>query len=96
MRKFLRSQILPPLKDVHSRPEQGNTLRNHLCRLLTRPVTQLRDLVAELIFILCKKNGISLILFLFLRNKDTENILFTELQFCLCTYYILTAIHLHY
>ncbi|EFA12419.2 synembryn-A [Tribolium castaneum] len=56
IRKYLRLQILPPLKDVHSRPEQGSTLRNHLCRLLTTPITQLRDLVADLLFILCKKS----------------------------------------
>ncbi|XP_028134731.1 synembryn [Diabrotica virgifera virgifera] len=56
IRKFLRNQILPPLKDVHTRPEEGNTLRNHLCRLLTTPVTQLRDLVADLLFVLCKNN----------------------------------------
>ncbi|KAJ8919466.1 hypothetical protein NQ315_016566 [Exocentrus adspersus] len=56
IRKFLRNQILPPLKDVHTRPEQGTTIRNHLCRLLTTPITQLRDLVAELLFVLCKKS----------------------------------------
>ncbi|XP_056630323.1 synembryn [Diorhabda sublineata] len=56
VRKFLKNQILPPLKDVHSRPEQGSTLRNHLCRLLTTPTTELRDLVAELLFVLCKKS----------------------------------------
>ncbi|CAH2011914.1 unnamed protein product [Acanthoscelides obtectus] len=56
IRKFLRHHILPPLKDVHTRPEQGDKLRNHLCRLLTTPITQLRDLVAELLFVLCKKN----------------------------------------
>lgn len=58
IRKYIRLQILPPLKDVHNRPEEGSTLRNHLCRLLTSPITQLRDLIAELLFILCKKNGI--------------------------------------
>ncbi|KAJ8940887.1 hypothetical protein NQ318_004584 [Aromia moschata] len=56
IRKFLRNHILPPLKDVHTRPEQGTTLRNHLCRLLTTPITQLNDVVAELLFVLCKKN----------------------------------------
>nr|CAH7724157.1 unnamed protein product [Callosobruchus chinensis] len=56
IRKFLRHHILPPLKDVHTRPEQGDKLRNHLCRLLTTPITQLRDLIAELLFVLCKKN----------------------------------------
>lgn len=57
IRKYLRLQILPPLRDVHNRPEQGSTLRNHLCRLLTTPITQLRDMVADLLFILCKKSG---------------------------------------
>ncbi|GLV37142.1 ric8a [Carabus blaptoides fortunei] len=56
MRKYLRNQILPPLKDVHNRPEQGSTLRNHLCRLLTSPDLRVRDLAAELIFVLCKEN----------------------------------------
>ncbi|KAG5879237.1 hypothetical protein JTB14_006037 [Gonioctena quinquepunctata] len=56
IRKYLKNHILPPLKDVHNRPEQGSTIRNHLCRMLTTPITQLRDLVAELLFILCKKN----------------------------------------
>lgn len=57
MRKYLRYQILPPLRDVLHRPEQGSTLRNHLCRMLTTPVTEVRDLAAELLFVLCKENG---------------------------------------
>lgn len=56
MRKYLRYQILPPLRDVLHRPEQGSTLRNHLCRMLTTPVTEVRDLAAELLFVLCKEN----------------------------------------
>ncbi|KAK9875783.1 hypothetical protein WA026_009575 [Henosepilachna vigintioctopunctata] len=56
IRKYLRSEILPPLKDVHSRPEDGSTLRNYLCRLLTSPMTCLRDIVAEFLFVLCKMN----------------------------------------
>lgn len=56
----VRQQILPPLKDVINRPEQGNTLRNKLCRLLTTPNVSLRDLVAELLFVLCKENGTKL------------------------------------
>ncbi|XP_015370465.1 PREDICTED: synembryn [Diuraphis noxia] len=52
----VRQQILPPLKDVINRPEQGNTLRNKLCRLLTTPNVSLCDLVAELLFVLCKEN----------------------------------------
>ncbi|KAF2901536.1 hypothetical protein ILUMI_04657 [Ignelater luminosus] len=56
IRKYLRLNILPPLRDVHNRPEQGSTLRNHLCRLLTTPMTNVRDLIADLLFILCKEN----------------------------------------
>lgn len=56
-RRYIRAQVLPPLKDVHSRPEVGSTLRNSLCRLLTSPCIQIRDLVAEFLFILCKENG---------------------------------------
>ncbi|XP_043269504.1 synembryn [Venturia canescens] len=56
IRKYVRSQILPPLKDVMKRPEEGSTLRAKLCKLLTCPITELSDLVAELIFVLCKEN----------------------------------------
>ncbi|XP_044747836.1 synembryn [Coccinella septempunctata] len=56
IRKYLRFEILPPLKDVYSRPEEGTALRNCLCRLLTTPVTHLRDIIAEFLFVLCKKN----------------------------------------
>ncbi|XP_039745559.1 synembryn-A isoform X2 [Pararge aegeria] len=54
-RKYLRQVVLPPLRDVSRPPEEGNTLRNQLCRLLTTPVTSVRDLVAEFLFILCKE-----------------------------------------
>lgn len=57
IRKYLRIKILPPLTDIYSRPEQGETLRNYLCRLLTTPITEVRDLAAELLFVLCKENG---------------------------------------
>lgn len=56
-RRYVRSIVLPPLKDVSNRPEVGDELRNQLCRLLTSANTQVRDLVAEFIFILCKENG---------------------------------------
>lgn len=57
LRKYLRLQILPPLKDTHHRPEDGSAVRNQLCRLLTSPNSPIKDLVAELLFILCKENG---------------------------------------
>lgn len=56
IRRYVRSQILPPLSDVKKRPEEGTTVRNHLCKLLTYPSTQISDLVAELLFVLCKEN----------------------------------------
>ncbi|XP_062137812.1 synembryn [Drosophila sulfurigaster albostrigata] len=56
MRHYLRQEILPPLKDVSQRPEIGNELRNHLCRFLTLPAMILRDLSAELLFVLCKED----------------------------------------
>lgn len=56
-RRYIRTVVLPPLRDVSERPEVGTELRNHLCRLLTTPATQVRDLSAEFLFILCKENG---------------------------------------
>lgn len=41
---------------MHKRPEEGDTTRNYLCRLLTTPCTQVRDLTADFLFILCKEN----------------------------------------
>ncbi|XP_059481211.1 synembryn-A isoform X2 [Neocloeon triangulifer] len=56
MRKFLRNKILPPLTDeVMQRPETGDTSRNLLCALLTTPITQVRDLAADFLFVLCKE-----------------------------------------
>ena len=56
IRKYVRMQILPPLKDVMRRPEEGTTLRAKLCKLLTSSVTEVRDLAAEFLFVLCKEN----------------------------------------
>lgn len=56
-RRYIRSVLLPPLRDVQNRPEVGNELRNQLCRMLTTPAIQVRDLTAELLFVVCKENG---------------------------------------
>nr|XP_034185671.1 synembryn [Osmia lignaria] len=61
IRKYTRLKILPPLKDVMHRPEEGTTLRAKLCKLLTSPLTELRDLVAEFLFILCKENVVRMV-----------------------------------
>ncbi|XP_058130152.1 synembryn [Anopheles ziemanni] len=55
-RRYIRSVVLPPLRDVRDRPEIGKELRNYLCSLLTSPCTQIADLSAELLFVLCKEN----------------------------------------
>ncbi|KAG1714950.1 Synembryn-A [Nymphon striatum] len=56
IRKYVRMKILPPLKDVTHRPEEGNTIRNKLCKMMTSPNIDLKSLSAELLFILCKHN----------------------------------------
>lgn len=55
-RKYIRCRVLPNLKEIYTRPEVGNTLRNKLCRLLTCPITSTRDLVADFLFVLCKES----------------------------------------
>lgn len=57
LRKHIRNRVLPPLRTVKTKPEEGDKLRNKLCRLLTCANTELRDVVAEFLFILCKENG---------------------------------------
>lgn len=58
IRKYTRQKVLPPLEDVMTRPEEGTTLKAKLCKLLTFPIVELRDIVAEFLFVLCKQNGI--------------------------------------
>uniref|UniRef100_A0AAY5ECW3 Synembryn n=1 Tax=Electrophorus electricus TaxID=8005 RepID=A0AAY5ECW3_ELEEL len=55
-RHYLKQQILPPLREVALRPEQGNALRNKLVRLMTHVDTDLKHCSAELLFVLCKEN----------------------------------------
>ncbi|KAF7215093.1 chaperone Ric-8A isoform X1 [Nothobranchius furzeri] len=55
-RKFLRSKVLPPLRDVKNRPEVGNTLRNKIVRLMTHIDTDVKNCAAELLFVLCKES----------------------------------------
>ncbi|XP_017160635.1 chaperone Ric-8A [Poecilia reticulata] len=55
-RKFLRSKVLPPLRDVTNRPEVGSALRNKLVRLMTHIDTDVKDCAAEFLFVLCKES----------------------------------------
>ncbi|XP_042202446.1 synembryn-A isoform X1 [Callorhinchus milii] len=55
-RKFLRFKVLPPLRDVKTRPEVGNLLRNKLVRLMTHIDTDIKHCAAEYLFVLCKES----------------------------------------
>ncbi|KAA0193907.1 putative Synembryn [Fasciolopsis buskii] len=57
MRKYCRLKILPHLgEEVRHLPEEGSTLRNRLCRLLTYPLQGVSELDALLLFVLCKED----------------------------------------
>uniref|UniRef100_A0A673G5Q3 Synembryn n=1 Tax=Sinocyclocheilus rhinocerous TaxID=307959 RepID=A0A673G5Q3_9TELE len=56
-RHYLRQQILPPLRDASIKPEEGNTMRNRLVRLMTHLETELKHCAADLLFVLCKENS---------------------------------------
>ncbi|XP_006877054.1 PREDICTED: synembryn-A isoform X2 [Chrysochloris asiatica] len=55
-RKFLKAQVLPPLRDVSSRPEVGALLRNRLVRLMTHLDTDVKRVAAEFLFVLCAES----------------------------------------
>lgn len=61
IRRYFRQIVLPPLNDVSKRPEEGNSIRNRLCHLLTSPEDSVSTMVAEFLFILCKENGMVLV-----------------------------------
>ncbi len=56
IRKYCRSVILPPLRDLRTRPEVGNAARNKLCKLLTSTVEGVKEAAAEFLFVLCKES----------------------------------------
>ncbi|XP_059566510.1 synembryn-A isoform X1 [Myotis daubentonii] len=55
-RKFLKSQVLPPLRDVKTRPEVGELLRNRLVRLMTHLDTDVKRVAEEFLFVLCSES----------------------------------------
>ncbi|XP_016145513.1 synembryn-A-like [Sinocyclocheilus grahami] len=55
-RHYLRQQILPPLRDASTKPEEGKTMRNRLVRLMTNLDTELKHCAADLLFVLCKES----------------------------------------
>ncbi len=59
LRKYCRLRVLPPLRDEELRklPEEGSSLRNRLCVLLTSPNRSVKQAVAMFLFVLCKENA---------------------------------------
>ncbi|XP_037135032.1 synembryn-A isoform X1 [Syngnathus acus] len=55
-RHYIRKYVLPPLRDVSQRPEEGCTVKSRLIRLMTHLDTDLKHCAADLIFVLCKEN----------------------------------------
>nr|XP_004571454.2 synembryn-A [Maylandia zebra] len=55
-RHYIRKYILPPLRNVSQRPEEGTTVKSRLIRLMTHLDTDLKHCAADLIFVLCKEN----------------------------------------
>ncbi|XP_063335973.1 synembryn-B isoform X1 [Pelmatolapia mariae] len=56
IRRYIKAQVLPPLKDVKSRPEIGTTVRNKLVRLMTHVDMGVKQTAAEFLFVLCKES----------------------------------------
>ncbi|XP_045871029.1 synembryn-A isoform X1 [Meles meles] len=55
-RSRLPPQVLPPLRDVRTRPEVGELLRNKLVRLMTHLDTDVKRVAAEFLFVLCSES----------------------------------------
>ncbi|XP_031173114.1 synembryn-B isoform X1 [Sander lucioperca] len=56
IRRYIKAQVLPPLKDVKIRPEIGTTTRNKLVRLMTHVDMGVKQSAAEFLFVLCKES----------------------------------------
>ncbi|XP_078483519.1 chaperone Ric-8A [Ciona intestinalis] len=56
VRKALKAEILPPRKDFHRRPEDGDALSNKLVKLCTHANVEVKNGIADFLFVLCKEN----------------------------------------
>ncbi|CAL8356969.1 unnamed protein product [Lota lota] len=56
IRRYIKAQVLPPLKEAKVRPEIGNTIRNKLVRLMTHVDMGVKQGAAEFLFVLCKES----------------------------------------
>jgi len=56
VRKYLRIQVLPPIRDVSIQPEEADTLKGRIIKLMTHPVINIKTIAADFLFVLCKEN----------------------------------------
>ncbi|XP_056272849.1 synembryn-B isoform X1 [Pseudoliparis swirei] len=56
IRRYIKAQVLPPLKEVKVRPEIGTATRNKLVRLMTHVDMGVKQTAAEFLFVLCKES----------------------------------------
>ncbi|KAJ3596754.1 hypothetical protein NHX12_003156 [Muraenolepis orangiensis] len=56
IRRYIKTQVLPPLTEAKVRPEIGNTVRNKLVRLMTHVDMGVKQGAAEFLFVLCKES----------------------------------------
>ncbi|KAJ8002946.1 hypothetical protein DPEC_G00164240 [Dallia pectoralis] len=56
IRRYIKKQVLPPLKEVKVRPEIGSAVRNKLVRLMTHVDMGVKQSAAEFLFVLCKES----------------------------------------
>jgi hypothetical protein len=63
IRRFLKAKILPPLREVTRRPEQEDSLKGRLVRLMTAAGGSqgCEGVAAEFLFVLCKEDSARLI-----------------------------------
>eukprot|EP01134_Creolimax_fragrantissima_P004357 CFRG4357T1 len=54
IRKYLRTAILPRRTDYSKRPEEEDSVRGSLVKLMTSHQMDVKDLVADVLFVLCK------------------------------------------
>ena len=56
VRHCLRKRVLPPLKQVTTRPEEGGDIRARITKLMTHTDYSLAQSTADFLFVLCKEN----------------------------------------
>ncbi|CDH93411.1 Synembryn-A [Caenorhabditis elegans] len=57
VRRYCRIRVIPPLvsEEVQKRPEENNTLRGRIARIMMLP-SSTKDVAAEFLFIICKRS----------------------------------------